>query len=87
MAWNERKLFNETARQNQALEGLFRSADRRLKTLIWAYKEAPRDSPQTERDLQEIHSILFQLGCEALDENTEWLVLHRTRPLEPFLAG
>ncbi|MCP5020720.1 MAG: hypothetical protein GY930_02990, partial [bacterium] len=70
LAWNERNLHNETARQNQALEHLFQCADRRLEKLILAYKSAPTDSPQTERSLREIHSILFQLGCEALDENT-----------------
>lgn len=34
-----------------------------------------------------IQEALFELGQEALDENAEWLILHRARPLEPVMAG
>lgn len=27
------------------------------------------------------------IGCEALNENAEWLTIHRARSLEPFMAG
>jgi hypothetical protein len=87
LAWKDRKLYSELTRQNQALENLFTCADRRLERLIAIYNNPQTPSPAVERALREIHSILFQLGREALAENTEWLVLHRTRPLEPFLAG
>ena len=36
---------------------------------------------------ENIHSLLFALGKEALDENSEWLILHRARPMEPVMAG
>ncbi|MEO8496482.1 MAG: hypothetical protein ABI614_15545 [Planctomycetota bacterium] len=40
-----------------------------------------------EQSVQRIQALLFELGQEALDENAEWLILHRARPLEPVMAG
>ncbi|TWU02201.1 hypothetical protein [Stieleria varia] len=37
--------------------------------------------------IAEIQQLYFELGKEALDENAEWLILHRARPLEPVLAA
>ena len=39
-----------------------------------------------ERILQ-AQDTLYELGKEALDENAEWLLLHRARPLEFPMAG
>jgi hypothetical protein len=39
------------------------------------------------RLVAEVQDILYQVGCEALSENAEWLILHRARPLELFMAG
>ncbi|MEQ1826286.1 MAG: hypothetical protein ABL921_10075, partial [Pirellula sp.] len=39
------------------------------------------------RKAREIQDFIFELGREALDENAEWLILHRARPLEPVMAG
>lgn len=36
---------------------------------------------------ERIHQLLYALGKEALDENSEWLILHRSRPMEPVMAG
>ncbi|MCA9200738.1 MAG: hypothetical protein KDA87_24535, partial [Planctomycetales bacterium] len=46
-------------------------------------------SLQNEFDqiVRQLQDALFDLGQEALDENAEWLILHRARPLEPVLAG
>ncbi|MBK6938900.1 MAG: hypothetical protein IPH13_01660 [Planctomycetes bacterium] len=82
IAWSERSFYSEDARRYRGMEQLFYSADRRLERLIDEYEKSADD-----RYLAEINDILFQLGREALDENAEWLILHRTRPLEPFLAA
>jgi len=87
LAWNERNFHGEHSRQYRALHGLCTSADRRLEGLIALFARLPSGSPQAERTLEEIRSILFQLGREALAENAEWLIQHRVRPLEPFLAS
>lgn len=40
-----------------------------------------------ETKLDDVQDYLYALGKEALDENAEWLLLHRARPLEPVMAG
>ncbi len=86
LAWTERNFHGEHARQKRALEALYASADRRLERLIRSYA-AETDDGSAARTLAEIQRVLYELGCEALAENAEWLILHRTRPLEPFMAG
>jgi hypothetical protein len=84
-AWRELNFLSEFAHQNQALEGLYSRADKQLTVLIAEYLDEANSDPNTT--LEAIQCILFQLGGEALDENTDWLILHRTRPLEPFVAA
>ena len=86
LAWTERSFHSETARSNRSLEYLFSCADSRLERLIEDYENLP-PGPASKRRLEEIRSILYELGREALSENAEWLILHRARPLEPFMAG
>jgi len=83
LAWSERNFHAEHARKNMALEQLYASANRRLEELIARYDREGRVDSAT---LEEIQAMLRALGREALEENAEWLILHRTRPLEPFLA-
>jgi hypothetical protein len=90
LAWSERNFHGEHARQYAALEALYEGADRRLTALLRRFEDAIAGSaPDSDREvaLREIHELLITLAEEALDENAEWLILHRTRPLEPFLAG
>ncbi len=87
VAWAERNFYAEEARQYRAMGNLFSCADRRFQDLIARYAEAPATGATTDRILFEIHDILHQLGCEALDENAEWLIQHRARPLEMLMAG
>lgn len=37
--------------------------------------------------VRQTQNALYELGIESLDENAEWLILHRARPLEPLMAG
>jgi hypothetical protein len=93
LAWTERSFHAEDARRYRAMAHLFDCADRRLGSfetvgagaalgLIEQYRRSG-----DPRALEEIHDILYQLGQDALDENAEWLILRRTHPLEPFMAG
>ena len=67
--------------------GLFRDADLRLDADLKALK-THLDDPETFAAKQfEIQDSLYALGKEALDENAEWLLLHRARPLEPVMTG
>lgn len=87
LAWSERNFHGESARRYAAMASLFDSADRRLLGLIDAYAAPDLSGDEPGRILAEIHDVLRQLGCDALDENAEWLILRRIHPLEPFLAG
>lgn len=87
IAWVERNFFGEEARQYRSMANLFGCADRRLEQLIPRYDAAAEGSAEEGRLLFEIQDIFYQIGCEALNENAEWLIQHRARPLEPFMAG
>lgn len=87
VAWAEKNFHAEEARQYRAMGQLFSCADRRLEELIARYEMPSTTGPAADRILFEIHDILHQLGCEALDENAEWLIQHRSRPLEMIMAG
>ncbi len=83
-AWAERKLYSERLRRYRAMGGVFACADRRLEKLL---KQLRHGEAASESTLEEIQGLLHALGCEQLDENAEWLIQHRARPLEPFMAS
>jgi len=87
LAWAERNFLSELSRQYRAMRHLFAAADRRLKTLLDRLNKQGEATPCAARIHGEISDILYNLGREAQDENAEWLMLHRARPLEPFMAG
>jgi hypothetical protein len=87
IAWAERRFLSEQTRIYRSMADLFSCASRRLHGLLARYKAAEPASPEAERLLAEIQSIFYEIGREALDENAEWLIQHRARPLEPFMAG
>ena len=37
-----------------------------------------------DRLRDEVHELLGTLGRDALDENSDWFVLHRTHPVAPI---
>ena len=87
VAWAERNFFGEEARMFRSMGNLYTCANRRLIPLLKRYGNCADSDPQAPRLLYEIQDIYYQIGCEALNENAEWLIQHRSRPLEPFMAG
>lgn len=89
IAWGEKLLLAEHSRQFSAMHDLFRNASDHLNEQIatWDSGEPHPDELSRTDPLREIQETLVDIGKEALDENAEWLVLHRSRPFEPFLAG
>jgi len=87
LAWAEKSLYSELAYQYGTMASLFDAAHLRLQRLIAALEQRRPGSEEYDRTLGEIQAFLFALGKEALDENAEWLILHRARPLEPVMAG
>lgn len=87
LAYAERSFFAEHARQYAAMRDLFAAADGRCVELLAEWSQCADGSQRKKRVQLALHDLFYQLGCEALDENAEWLILHRIRPLEPFMAG
>lgn len=89
IAWTEKQLDSEFAYQFGTMAPLFLAARLRLEPLVSqleAYASS-NNMPEFEKTRQEIRDVYYELGLEALDENAEWLLLHRARPLEPVMAG
>jgi hypothetical protein len=86
VAWTEKTLLSEQAYQFNVMASLFKAAWVRLDDCLRAAEEAP-DPDTRDARIKQAQYILYDLGTEALDENAEWLILHRARPLEPMMAG
>ena len=88
IAWGEKSLYAEHARQDQSMRELFATAHRQLQGDLLAIRETIDTKPsEAPAQIAQVQGLLFSLGKEALNENAEWLILHRARPLEPFVAG
>lgn len=42
---------------------------------------------QADARIAAMQQLIRDAGLQALDENAEWLILHRSRPMEPVMAG
>jgi hypothetical protein len=69
------------------MQMLFNSSQLRLERALTRLETETVGSAEYRKLLGEIQDFLYALGKEALDENAEWLILHRARPLEPVMAG
>ncbi len=95
IAWGEKLALAENTRQYTAMHDLFQHALTSALRLYDGSSPTPGASggddatglEPSRSDLAKLHALLADLGKEALAENAEWLLLHRSRPLEPFLAG
>jgi hypothetical protein len=100
IAWVEKNMHSEMSYQYNTMAGLFQHASHRMSRLLdelsALYKQIQQENRQDEKSkpikqfetkVKETQDFLYSLGVEALDENAEWLLLHRARPLEPVMAG
>ncbi|HEY1049373.1 MAG TPA: hypothetical protein VGE39_06450, partial [Prosthecobacter sp.] len=89
VAWRENRLFSEHSRQYHTMASLYSAAHDRMRRHLLVMKEAldPQKPNHAAFDAQveELRKLLIAVGEEALDENAEWLILHRSRPLEPLI--
>jgi hypothetical protein len=61
------------ARRYRWMADLYRTADQRLAMRL-------ERVPLQADDIGRARELLFELGCEALSENADWVVQHRQRP-------
>ncbi|MCK5522441.1 MAG: hypothetical protein KAI83_04830 [Thiomargarita sp.] len=75
----ETMAFAEEAKQYRRMAYLFERADEQLKQL-----QSQPQSGETDIRRQE-QKVLFELGKEALEENGDWVLLHRKPPLKVYI--
>lgn len=63
----EKMVFSAQAKRYQWMAALFSRASERLKKLL------------NDRKFQDAQRLIFELGKEALEENGDWVMLHRER--------
>jgi hypothetical protein len=73
--YNQQMARSEHAKQYSRMSELFGRAEQHLATLLQA------------GDSQRAKELLQELGAEALEENGDWVLLHRERPLEVPHSG
>ncbi len=70
LAYAERRLLEELARQYARMHDIFLTANQRLEKIL------------ADKQISRAQSLLVELGRESLTENASWLMLRRARPVE-----
>ena len=78
--------LSQNIRRYSTMFGLYRGANQRMGRMLETLKQdrSPIESENTVRDIQ---NLLVDLGTEALNENSEWLQMHRTTPPAPIISA
>jgi hypothetical protein len=84
-AWLEANFFAENIRQYTSMASLFQAAGVRFDDYFNWLAQAGKDQRETvgKQVIANTQSLIVAVGREALSENAEWLITHRTRPIEP----
>lgn len=87
-AWMEVNFFEENLRRYASMVSLFQVAGPRFDDYFNLPERVHPDQKAAaeQQALARIQAVLVAVGSEALSENAEWLITHRTRPLEPVSA-
>jgi hypothetical protein len=80
--YTEKMAFEEHAKQYERMTALFTRASQALEPIILKLRQAKDDPNMTEKYQTEAQQVLFELGKEALEENGDWVLLHRKKPLD-----
>jgi nitrate reductase gamma subunit len=78
----EKMAFDEQAKQYERMTALFSKASEELEKILIRQQQQSNESAMSETDQKAAKTILLELGKEALEENGDWVLLHRKRPLE-----
>lgn len=85
--WIEKCFFEENHHRYSAMQELYAGAEQRMSHKLerlhaqLAIDAPPPTAPKIVNDIQD---LLLHLGQEALSENAEWIVMRRTRRIEPI---
>ena len=74
----------------QTMRGLFRGADFR-RVILWNYldrfNDETKDNAAFDSTVRDTQAFFVDLGVEALNENSEWLQMHRVTPTAPLIPA
>jgi hypothetical protein len=84
-AWVEVNFFAEHIRQYASMASLFQAAGLRFDDYLNWTEQAGKDRQEglEKQAVANMQALIVAVGREALSENAEWFITHRTRPLEP----
>jgi hypothetical protein len=85
-AWIEFNFYEENLRRYESMATLFQTAERRCADhLDWLQSVFVDERISAHsKAIANIQELMVGVGSEALSENSEWLIAHRTRPPEPI---
>ena len=86
IAWCEKSMYAETYQQSAMMAQLFRSVNERAEVLF-GQLNGTNNLGEKDAIRRRLDLLYYEMGQESLDENAEWLLLRRARPLEPFVPG
>lgn len=86
-SWIIAKFFEENIQRYAAMRDLFRNAALRLERSMQRLESQPGDKTVRRQTIKQMQRLLVGLGSEALSENADWLLMHRSHPVEPLHPG
>jgi hypothetical protein len=80
--YTEKMAFDEHAKQYGRMAKLFAKGSHALDDIIKRQQTVKNDPDKSKAYQKEAEQLLFDLGKEALQENADWVLLHRKKPFE-----
>ncbi len=94
LANSEKAMLVEQARQYENMARMHNAANRRMRGHLERIEELLNDEPidkmaqaEIRARIQTVQRLIGDVGMQMLDENAEWIILHRSRPIEPVIGG
>lgn len=87
LLWVEKSFFEENHLRYSAMLQLYAGAEKRMSHKLEELHplvSANPASPTATLLIKDMQDLLFHVGQEALSENAEWIVMRRTRRIEPI---
>ena len=81
--WGEKNFYAENHRRYGGMRDLFHAADLRIQAKLDCVEGGQPDDDGKRALIRGIQQLLESLGVEVLSENADWLIMRRTRRIEP----
>lgn len=80
------KFLTENINRYRSMQDVFTGARQKLDLLLDDFGRTD-DTELRNEILREVHDLLRNLGNEAIFENSDWLQMHRNRPIKPVFPS